>query len=471
MAETKIINLKVVVDGDTDVKQLEKDILKVVDANKKVEDSGKKAGSQTEEAFKGANSAASNLKGGFAGVAQQIVVVGKAAKKGGAAMRTALISTGIGALIVALGLVVEYWDEIGELLTGVNEELEEQLKLQELISLELDRRVKNNQTDLRNQRNREKREILRAKILGANEKVITEIKRKGFLERQQIAEKELREAKDLAKRAGKLDAETNAAARKELERSYKALTKARLDAEIFDLEQQVPDNKKGRSGKRDKIKGIGDALTAEEQQALLDKKAEQFSELFDLETYQANELSKARLEIEEKDTYIAGEQAEARVLIAKYEEQAKREALEGYAGALSTISGAIGQETAAGKALAVASSLINTYAAITGQLKAFSGVPVPGYAIAQAIATGVAGFANVKKILSVKVPNHGGGNSISGASQPSAPSFNVVGNSGVSQIAQTLNQEQQPIEAYVVAGNVSSAQELNRSIIDTATIG
>ena len=50
----------------------------------------------------------------------------------------------------------------------------------------------------------------------------------------------------------------------------------------------------------------------------------------------------------------------------------------------------------------MASSLVNTYAAISGQLATFSGVgapPIPGYAIAQAIATGLVGLANVKKII------------------------------------------------------------------------
>jgi hypothetical protein len=62
----------------------------------------------------------------------------------------------------------------------------------------------------------------------------------------------------------------------------------------------------------------------------------------------------------------------------------------------------------------------------------------------------------------------GGGSAGGGAS---APSFNVVGNSGVSQIGQTLNQEQEPIQAYVTSGNVTSAQELDRNIVETASIG
>jgi hypothetical protein len=67
----------------------------------------------------------------------------------------------------------------------------------------------------------------------------------------------------------------------------------------------------------------------------------------------------------------------------------------------------------------------------------------------------------------------GGGSSsssVSGGSQNPAPQFNVVGNSGVNQIAQTLG-SQQPVQAYVVANNVTTAQSLDRNIIQNASLG
>ena len=170
--------------------------------------------------------------------------------------------------------------------------------------------------------------------------------------------------------------------------------------------------------------------------------------------------------------------SDAKIEIAKREQEAKSASLNGYASALGSISGVIGQETEKGKALAIASSLVNTYAAITGQLKAFSGVPVPGYAIAQAIATGVAGFANVKKIASVKVPNSSGGGSVSsGGSTPAPttpslpPAFNVVGASDTNQLADAIGgQSQEPVKAYVVSGDVTSAQSMDRNIVEGASI-
>jgi hypothetical protein len=62
-----------------------------------------------------------------------------------------------------------------------------------------------------------------------------------------------------------------------------------------------------------------------------------------------------------------------------------------------------------------------------------------------------------------------GGDSGSGTPAP-APNFNVVGNSGVNQIAQTLG-SQQPVQAYVVANNVTTQQSLDRNIVSNASLG
>ena len=46
-----------------------------------------------------------------------------------------------------------------------------------------------------------------------------------------------------------------------------------------------------------------------------------------------------------------------------------------------------------------------------------------------------------------------------------APDFNVVGQGGVNQLGQVIGARfGQPIRAYVVSGDISSAQELDRSI-------
>ena len=138
-----------------------------------------------------------------------------------------------------------------------------------------------------------------------------------------------------------------------------------------------------------------------------------------------------------------------------------------------------GESTTAGKALAVASTTISTYLAAQ---QAYASQLIPGdptSPVRAAVAAGIAvagGLMNVKKILAVKTPSGRGGSSapsISASNQGgagSAPQFNVVGNSGVNQIANTL-QNQPPVQAIVVASNVTSAQSANRNIVQNATLG
>lgn len=58
-----------------------------------------------------------------------------------------------------------------------------------------------------------------------------------------------------------------------------------------------------------------------------------------------------------------------------------------------------------------------------------------------------------------------------GAAAPAAPSFNVVGASAQNQLAEAIaGTESQPVKAYVVSSDVTTAQELDRKIIEGASI-
>ena len=134
-----------------------------------------------------------------------------------------------------------------------------------------------------------------------------------------------------------------------------------------------------------------------------------------------------------------------------------------------------GQETGAGKALAVAGTLISTYLsaqkAYESQFKpvAIADSPIRG-AIAAAAAV-ASGLANVKAILKVKTPNDKGA-SVGAATTIKAPDFNVVGASQTSQLAETVaGQQAKPVKAFVVGKDISSQQELDRNITNTASFG
>ena len=140
--------------------------------------------------------------------------------------------------------------------------------------------------------------------------------------------------------------------------------------------------------------------------------------------------------------------------------------------AIGTLAGIAGEATAAGKALGVASATIDTY---VGANKAIAKGGFAG--IAQAIAIIATGLTNVKTILSTKVPqpnvagiSSGGGSTPS--TPPAPPSFNIVGASGTNQLADAIGgQTQQPVQAYVVANDVTSAQSLDRNIVEGASLG
>ena len=92
-------------------------------------------------------------------------------------------------------------------------------------------------------------------------------------------------------------------------------------------------------------------------------------------------------------------------------------------------------------------------------------------------------MANVKKISSQKFegaalvgasssPSGGGGGSQSsgaGTSNVITPNFNVVGNAQATNPLAGLGG--QPIQAYVVSGEVTTAQSLDRNRVNYATFG
>ena len=151
-------------------------------------------------------------------------------------------------------------------------------------------------------------------------------------------------------------------------------------------------------------------------------------------------------------------------------------------GLLATI---LGENSKAGKAAAIAAATINTYQGVTEVLANKSTLPEPFATIQKIVSIGgvlATGFKTVKEITSVPKPNipgakggsSGGGRGIntSVASMPAAPAaFNVVGASATSQLAETIsNKEEKPVKAYVVSNDVSSAQSMDRNIVENASI-
>jgi hypothetical protein len=94
---------------------------------------------------------------------------------------------------------------------------------------------------------------------------------------------------------------------------------------------------------------------------------------------------------------------------------------------------------------------------------------------AVAIATGLANVANIarqKYQSSLGSGGGGTGGASGGGLQIQAPDFNVVGASQTSQLAQAVTtQQEKPVKAFVVGKDISTQQELDRNITNTASFG
>ena len=132
---------------------------------------------------------------------------------------------------------------------------------------------------------------------------------------------------------------------------------------------------------------------------------------------------------------------------------------------LGNISAALGENTKAGKAAAAAAALINTYQGLTAELATKTVTPFEfAIKLANIATTAAIGFKSVKDILKTTPKNatSSASNPSRGATVPAqSPAFNIVGQGGASQIASALGeQQQQPIQAFVVSQDVTTAQSL-----------
>jgi hypothetical protein len=116
----------------------------------------------------------------------------------------------------------------------------------------------------------------------------------------------------------------------------------------------------------------------------------------------------------------------------------------------------VGRESAAGKALAIAQAVMNTY---TGATRALKDVPYPFNFVAAAT-TIASGFLSVKKIMATPLPNNAGAGMSANVSMsaPVTPQLPQAQTTNLSQ--STINDiGNQAVRAYVVESDVTSNQQ------------
>ena len=224
----------------------------------------------------------------------------------------------------------------------------------------------------------------------------------------------------------------------------------------------------------DKIKAMKEAIAMEEEDEAI------MEENFNAELDRQIEMSKVRKKahLERIDEQIKeGEIAEQ---IAKQKQRTEEQFAEARVAlaqtGLNVIGEIFGRESAAGKAAAIASATIDTYKAFTNAL-ANTPLPPPGPQIAAGL-TLASGFAQVRNILSTPVPNGfgGGGGAAAGrggAPTPTLPNVSILGgNEAMTQATRSRAQfGKKPTRAYVVSGEMTDNQALDRRIERNASFG
>jgi hypothetical protein len=537
---------------------------KVEKAVEKTARSAKKASKELSGLEQGGREVVKGLDRLTGGLASKFVAVGKAAKLSGKAMRTALISSGIGLAVAAVGLLVEYWDEIGEALGFINKDLERQVELNNQNLDAVGVRLRNIKT-LIELRKREGKDV---DLLLKKEKQLTEQKKQALItsiqdqsllvNRLKLKQKEgklneedtkelikqegiyldlinnlnkfksdlLEPVKEVVKKDVKDDPEVAIKKKaleeiKKLEDEYalslidkqnqeKIAVAAKYDdliaqAELYNEDTFVLIAARNAETKaiEEKFKAEKDAKDAEDK---LKEEEKQKKRLEDIQKIVNDATELSEIEKIERDRLAAQTELDllgatwiekARIAAyyqglindevkkdkdeqAEYDKKLDQSVLDAKlsmaANASSLLSDIVGKDSKAGKAFALASATISGIQGVQNAYTTAQESPItlgfPAYPVLQATLAGLVAAKNIQAIKSIN-PSGGGGGSVprpsGGGSQ--APAFNVVGASGETQLADAIGgQSQRPARAYVVSNDVTTAQELDRNIIEGASI-
>jgi hypothetical protein len=388
-----------------------------------------------------------------------------------ASLKSALITTGIGALVIALGVLIN-----------------EIFKYNDAVDAEIDTQKKFNEEQEKTIKKLEEVAAKTEKVRNARKGGIDEIKREiNILEASgasaekisnkkiELLEKELQNLK--TKKYTGLDVEKDIADKSNEIEAAKLKQQSEIEKAKTDLRKKAAEKKKKeeedeKKRQDDKLKEARSDyeffqnFNQERDKKDLKKKQDEESEMLDAELSSLMAAAETSVSITKKEK-------EAKKKLSEEEVQHRLILNNAIASGLNTLSDLVGKNTVEGKLLAIASSTISTYTAIAGQLAAFSGVPVPGYAIVQAIATGVAGFAAVKNIIDTPVPGQGGGGgTVPNFTAPSIPQIpQSVSGTRLNQTdpLRTIN-EGRDSKVFVTETDITKTQNKVKNIIKKATI-
>jgi len=404
------------------------------------------------------------------------------------ALRIALVATGLGALVVALGFVIS---KIMEMESATEKMERAQRKLNS--AFEASNEIYKDQIELIDAVT--KSDVLRAKIAGKSEKELRAIEKQGAEEKFKALKEEQNRLLDLQMQRGK-SVEDQKKINDALLKNSAEFNKLIADEQNKGLENDlaIVDAKRAKDEEYQKTLSENQRKANEEKLALEKEYQEslktglnefqikvndaQFEQRrIDIENRQAQSDEIARIAKEESDKEIAEAERVKNEKI-KLDEAVKFARASIASQTLNLVSEIAGKGSKIGKAVAVTQATISGIEGVQNAYTTAQKSPVtalfPAYPLVQAGLAGAFSALQIKKILST---NSGGGGSSSGGSvssgggsAPSAPSFNLVQGTGSNQIAQGLASDNRPIRAYVTSSEITSRQSLDRNIIENASL-
>lgn len=226
--------------------------------------------------------------------------------------------------------------------------------------------------------------------------------------------------------------------------------------------------------KREAIEAKAIDLLRTEQEREIEAVRKKYEDVLGLATLSAED--RAALEKKQSDEIIAitKKTTDATTALEKAAQDSKAAMINQ---SIDAVQGALGAVFKNSKAVATANVIVDAAQAAVGIFKNSTSLPEPfgsinrGIQLAALAATTVASIRNINAAEPT-----GGGSPPATITTPSAPSqppqFNVVGQGGVNQLAQSIGgQFNQPIRAYVVGQDVTTSQQLQRQRVRTATFG
>ena len=498
-------------------------------------------------------------------------------------IKVAIGSTGIGLLLVALGTLYAYWDDIKAAVSGVSEE-QKKLNASSQINLDIQKEkltAVDSQDNILKLQGKTEREILNLKIAQTNEVIKATKQQLLNNEKTALAQIEasqrnkeilsgtlqflsyplsllLKSVDQVGKLLGKdwdldkkffdgvaafvFDPEETkkeiAAVKKETEKGLKELEnskagyqlavkaidktaldeaktireqakennkqiaddKIKSDKDLKDLEAKNKQERKDEALKEieEQLTQASDARLSEKNKAIQDVNDKYFSLLakakeynqstIELEQAQKDEIAKinktandalieAQKEKDAKDLAAAKEKTDKEIADAKTLQDRKVQMVRGSFDVLTGIADSLSKGNEAdqrkafklNKAASLGQAIVNTGLAVTGALTAGGNALkiAGGINFVEAALVGTIGALNIAKIAGTQFDSGGGGGGGGAtATAPQIPRFDIIASNPQTQLAQL---DKQPIQAYVVSGEVTTAQSLERNRVRNAT--